>query len=127
MTWIDMHAYFQVDTLKAKSSLDIIKGEVNKLTGAKKHAMTVGTIEANATDSLQRFKRGRRAFGSKIEDRFVACSVSGISNALCGPMQYLQGGDTYFNKWPVRLIPVSDLKQMEEVQYEKLYETCLNE
>ena len=87
--------------------------------------MTVGTIEPNATDSLQRLKRGRRAFGSKIEDRFVACSVSAISSAHCGSMQFLEGGDTYFNKWPVRLIPVTDLKQMDEVAYEKLYEICL--
>ena len=31
------------------------------------------------TDSLQRFKRGRKAFGSRIESRFVAASVQGIS------------------------------------------------
>ena len=93
-----------------------MKNELGKLTGAKKHALTVATIEPNATDSLQRFKRGRRAFGSKIEDRFVACSVSAIS------MQFLEGGDTYFTKWPVRLIPVSDLKQMDELAYEKLYD-----
>ena len=99
-----------------------MKKELGKLTGAKKHALTVATIEPNATDSLQRFKRGRRAFGSKIEDRFVACSVSAISSAHCGAMQFLEGGDTYFTKWPVRLIPVSDLKQMDELAYEKLYD-----
>eukprot|EP00435_Cladocopium_sp_Y103_P066146 s220_g28.t1 len=112
----------KVDTLKSKSALDIVKAELGKLTGAKKHAMTVATIESNPTDSLQRFKRGRRAFGSKIEDRFVACSVSAISSAHCGAMQFPEGGDTYFTKWPVRLIPVADLKQMEEVAYEKLYD-----
>eukprot|EP00435_Cladocopium_sp_Y103_P048692 s410_g14.t1 len=109
-------------TCKAKSSLEIIKGEVSKLTGAKKHTMSVATIDPNATDSLQRFKRGRRAFGSKVEDRFVACSVGAIASAHCGAMQFLEGGDTYFNKWPVRLIPVTDLRQMDEVAYEKLYD-----
>ena len=84
--------------------------------------MTVATIEPNAADSIQRFKSGRRAFGSKIEDRFVACSVGAIANAHCGPMQFLEGGDTFFTKWPVGLIPVTDLKQMDEVAYEKLNE-----
>ena len=114
----------QVDTLKSKSALEVIKGEISKLTGAKKHSLTVASIEPNATDSLQRFKRGRRAFGSKIEDRFVASSVSAISTAHCGAMQFLEGGDTYFTKWPVRLIPVADLKQMDELAYEKMYEFC---
>ena len=98
-----------MDTLKSKSALEVIKAEVGKLTGAKKHSMTVATIEANSSDSIQRFKRGRRAFGSKIEDRFVACSVNAIANAHCGAMQFL-GGDTYFTKWPVRLIPLTDLR-----------------
>ena len=115
-----------MDTLKTKSALEVIKEEIGKLTGTKKHAMTVATIEPNAADSIQRFKRGRRAFGSKIEDRFVACSVGAIASAHCGPMQFLEGGDTFFTKWPVRLIPVTDLKQMDEVMYEKLYEFCLH-
>ena len=115
-----------MDTLKTKSALEVINGEIGKLTGTKKHAMTVATIEPNAADSIQRFKRGRRAFGSKIEDRFVACSVGAIASAHCGPMQFLEGGGTFFTKWPVRLIPVTDLKQMDEVAYEKLYEFCLH-
>ena len=115
---------FEVDTLKSKSALEVIKAEIGKLTGAKKHSMTVATIEPSPSDSIQRFKRGRRAFGSKIEDRFVACSVNAIASAHCGAMQFLEGGDTYFTKWPVRLILVTDLKQMEEVAYEKLYDIC---
>lgn len=85
---------FEVDTVKTRSALDVIKAEVSKLTGTEKHVMTVATIEPNATDSLQRFKRGRRALGSKVEDRFVATSVAAIGSAHCGQMAYLEG-DTY--------------------------------
>ena len=105
-----------------RSSLDLVKQEVVKLTGAKKHQMIIGQIEPHAQDSLQRFKRGRKAFGSRVESRFVAASVQGISQAKCGTMTYLEG-DTFFNRWPVRLIPVADLSQMEEAQYEKIWES----
>ena len=107
----------EVDTLKSKSALEVIKTEVTKLTGAKKQAMTVATIEANTTDCIQRFKRGRRAFGNKTEDRSIACSVKALASADCRSMQHFEGGDAYFTKWPVRLIPVTDLKQMEETAH----------
>lgn len=112
----------EVDALKVRSSLDTVKQEIAKLTGAKKHSMIVGQIEPCAQDSLQRFKRGRKAFGSRVESRFVATSVQGIANAKCGAMTYLEG-DTFFNRWPVKLIPVSDLKQMDEQAYEKMWES----
>ena len=32
-------------------------------------------------------------------------------------------GDTYFNRWPVKLLNVADLAVMEELQYDKLYES----
>ena len=112
----------EVDALKVRSALDVVKQELTKLTGAKKHTMVVGQIEPSASDSLQRFKRGRKAFGSRVESRFVATSVQGIANAKCGAMTYLKG-DTFFNRWPVKLIPVSDLKQLEEQAYEKMWES----
>ena len=108
----------EVDALKVRSALDVVKQELAKLSGAKKHTMVVGQIEPSASDSLQRFKRGRKAFGSRVESRFVATSVQGIANAKCGAMTYLEG-DTFFNRWPVKLIPVSDLKQLDEQAYEK--------
>ena len=64
---------------EARSALDLVRSEVQKLTGAKKRQVSTGLIEGNANDSLQRFKRGRKAFGSRIESRFVAASVQGIS------------------------------------------------
>lgn len=112
----------EVDALKVRSSLDTVKQEISKLTGAKKHGMIVGQIEPCAQDSLQRFKRGRKAFGSRVESRFVATSVQGIATAKCGAMTYLDG-DTFFNRWPVKLIPVTDLKQMDEQAYEKMWES----
>lgn len=116
----------KVDTLKAKSALDTLKAELHKLCGTKRHQMTVATVEPHATDSLQRFKRGRRAFGSKVTDHFVAASVSAIQSAHCGAMTFLEGGDTYFTKWPVRLIPVNELKQMDELAHEKMFVSCFN-
>ena len=62
---------------KARSALDLVRSEVQKLTGAKKRQVSTGLIEGNANDSLQRFKRGRKAFGSRIESRFVAASAAG--------------------------------------------------
>ena len=32
-------------------------------------------------------------------------------------------GDAYFNRWPVKLLNVADLAVMEELQYDKLYES----
>ena len=117
----------KVDMLKSKSNLDVIKSELSKLTGTKRHAMTMAVVEPDPADSLQRFKRGRKAFGSKTESRFVAASVQGIASAHCGAMQHLSG-DTYFNRWPVKLIAVSELRLMDAAAYEKMFESvpCLH-
>lgn len=117
----------KVDMLKSKSNLDVIKAELSKLTGTKRHSMTMAVVEPDPADSLQRFKRGRKAFGAKTETRFVAASVQGISSAHCGAMQFLSG-DTYFNRWPVKLIAVSELRLMDATAYEKMFESvpCLH-
>ena len=109
--------------LKQRSALDVVKGEFSKLTGVKRHQTTMGVIEPLAADSLQRFKRGRKPFGPRVESRFLACSVLGLQTAHCGAMTFLEGGDTFFNKWPVKLLNPSELRQMDEVAYEKLWET----
>ena len=67
--------------------------------------MVVAQIEPNAQDCLQRFQRGRKAFGSRVDNRFVAVSSSALSHAKCGAMTYLDGGDTFFNRWSVKLVP----------------------
>jgi len=100
------------------SNLDTARAEIMKL---KKHTLAVGTIEPDAVELLNRHRRGKRAFGARVEDKMLCCSVRGLLSAHCGRMKYLSA-DTFFNKWPVPLQLVPTLPQMTATQYEKMYE-----
>ncbi|CAE7250172.1 unnamed protein product [Symbiodinium sp. CCMP2592] len=83
--------------MRASSSpLEIVKKEISVL----KAPLVVGVIEAHEASMLQRFRRGKRPFGQKIEEKLVACCRKGFSQCLQGRSKFLEC-DTYFNKWPI--------------------------
>jgi hypothetical protein len=99
--------------------LDVVKQEFGKLS--KKHAIAAGTIDPDHSETLQRFKRVKKAFGAHVEDKIVVTSEKGIANAVCGAMKHLPRGDTFFNRWPVPVLPASQMPTCSEEIYSKIF------
>jgi hypothetical protein len=119
-------AHVKQDVLKlaTRSPLDSARAELSKKTNAvnRKEQLMVGVIESDCRETLLRFKRSKKAFGAHIEDRLLAISEKGLQTAHCGPMRFLPG-DSFFNKWQVPLVQVNLMPQMEELMYDKLFES----
>lgn len=93
-----------------------------KLQGLRKHQVQVGNIELNTAECLQRFRtKGRKAFGNHIEDKLIIASLRGLSTAMTGRMKHLNS-DTFFNRWPVPVVPVTVLPQALESTAEAIFE-----
>jgi hypothetical protein len=100
------------DSVK-QSVVEKIKTALTKNLG-KAYVTTVGTVDPDPADALQRYARSRRrAFGCQIEEKMIAFSIKGISEALSGRMKYL-AGDSFFNRWPVPVTPVKQLPQCSD-------------
>lgn len=63
--------------------------------------------------------RGKRAFGQTMQDELVLTSLRGLETAK-STMKYL-GGDMFFKKWSMPLIPWSQLPVMKYDDYLKLF------
>lgn len=99
----------------------------NKLQGLRKHQVQVGNIELDTTECLQRIRtKGRKAFGNHIEDKLVVASLRGLSTAIAGRMKYLNS-DTFFNRWPVPVVPVAVLPQAPESTAEAIFDLGIPE
>lgn len=110
----------KIDTRKtlARNSIDVSKTELLRI--GKKMNLAVGTIEPDHTETLSRFKRGKKAFGNHVEEKLVLASEKGLANAICGPMKYLRG-DTFFNKWPVPVSQISQMATCAQDIYDKMF------
>ena len=112
------------DTKKRTNVVETARTTLSTL--GKKHCQVVGIIELDASETLQRFKRGKKAFGAHVEDKMLASSEKGFDDAVCGKMRYLNA-DTYFNRWPIPMLPVATMPQMKEELHEKLFDTSAME
>ena len=103
-----------------QSTVEKIKAALTKSLG-KAYATTVGTVDPDPTDALQRYARSRRrAFGCQIEEKLVAFSIKGISEAVSGRMKFL-AGDSFFNRWPVPVMPLKQLPQCSDAVEKQIF------
>lgn len=59
--------------------------------------------------------------GAHVEDRIVLSSNKGFTTAASS-MKYLKGGlDTFFNRWPVPLVPIGALKTAKVAEYDAMF------
>ena len=110
------------DTQKSfrNSPVDVVKGKLTQL--ARKHQVQVGHIELDANECLQRVRTaGRRPFANHIEDKLVLASIRGMTTAVVGRMRFLTA-DTFFNRWPVPVLPVSVLSRATEVEADQIFD-----
>ena len=98
-----------------KSALEIVKRKLH----FGRQSLAVVSLDAVASDMLARMRRGKRAFGQRVEDKLVLSSLRGLQTAK-STMKFL-GGDTFFNKWTTPLIPLSQLPVMKSDEYPKLF------
>jgi hypothetical protein len=88
----------------------------------KKHVISVGTVESDTAECLQRYRRRqKRPFSATVEDKIVIVSLK-FSDVHLGKMKYLAGGDTLFNRWPTPLLPISSMPSCTQAVQEKLAE-----
>ena len=55
-----------------------------------------------------------------MEDRLVLASPKGFSTAA-STMKHLKSTDTFFNRWPVPLIPIGSLRVCKMAEYETMF------
>jgi len=110
------------DTQKSlkSSTLDAAKSALLKQPG-KRNLIVIGTIEPDDSETLQRFKRGKKAFGAHIEDKVIFTSIKGFQHALCGRMKFLKV-DTFFNRWPVPVLAIPTMPQLSDTLTENMFE-----
>lgn len=101
----------------AKSALEIVKRKLH----VGRQSIAVVSLDAVTSDMLARMRRGKRALGQRVEDKLVLSSLRGLQTAK-STMRYL-GGDTFFNKWSVPLVPLSTLPTMTTDDYGKMWAT----
>ena len=99
-----------------KSPLEIVKRKLH----VGRQTIAVVSLDAVTSDMLARMRRGKRAFGQRVDDKLVLSSLRGLQTAK-STMKYL-GGDTFFNKWSVPLVPLSSLPTMTSDDYGKMWE-----
>lgn len=85
---------------------------------------SLGDLQSLTVVSLRRkdaqgCTRGKRAFGQRMQDELVLTSLRGLEMAK-STMKYL-GGDMFFKKWSMPLIPWSQLPVMKYDDYLKLF------
>jgi hypothetical protein len=105
----------KLDTHKKANVVESVKASLTSNGISKKHMLVVGTIEQDTNETLARFKKGKKAFGARVEDKIVACSIKGFQDAVNGRMKFLPA-DTFFNRWPIPVLPVSMMAQIVEAQ-----------
>ncbi len=106
------------DLQKPINVLDLAKDTMK--TATKRHIQAVGSIEPESSGMLQLFKRRAKAFGARVEDRLVASSRKGLEDCVSGKMKYLNA-DTYFNRWPIPVLPLASMAQLSEDLNTKLF------
>ncbi|CAL1139915.1 unnamed protein product [Cladocopium goreaui] len=92
----------KVDNLKTKSALDIIRTKI-----PKKAASAIITLDPEQTDLLSRI-------------RLALASHKGFATAA-STMKHLKAIDTFFNRWPVPLIPIGNLKVCKVAEYDLMF------
>lgn len=55
-----------------------------------------------------------------MEDRLILASQKGFSTAA-STMRHLKAVDTFFNRWPVPLIPIGALKTCRTKEYDLMF------
>ena len=105
----------KLDTHNRANVVEIVKASLTANGISKKHLLVVGTVEQDTNETLARFKKGKKAFGARVEDKIVACSIRGFQDAVNGRMKFLPA-DTFFNRWPIPVLPVSMMAQIVEAQ-----------
>jgi hypothetical protein len=68
----------KLDTHKKANVVESVKASLTSNGISKKHMLVVGTIEQDTNETLARFKKGKKAFGARVEDKIVACSIEGF-------------------------------------------------
>ena len=90
-----------------------LKGLVPKHQKAK-----IGTIEIIQTDVLRRFKY-KSFFNGKSQD-FVVFTQEKKTNMARNSMAYLEGGNAYFNKWPVHALAFENMRKLSPEKYRQV-------
>ena len=86
----------------------------------------MGTIEADTAETLQRYRRyQKRPFGATIEDKILIVSQK-LNDVHIGKMKFLTSGDTFFNKWPTPLLPVTSMPTCTFATMEKTLQLTTN-
>ena len=78
----------------------------------------IGTIDTIQTDVLRRFKY-KSFFNGKSQD-FVVFTQEKKTNMARNTMAYLEGGNAYFNKWPVHAIPFENMRKVSLEKYRQI-------
>ena len=95
------------DTAKKISHVESMRSAI--ATQLKRHQISIGTVEADTAETLLRHRRRTmRAFAATIEDKIKIASLR-MTDVHFGKMKYLANGDTFFNKWPTPLLPISSM------------------
>ena len=56
-----------------------------------------------------------------MEDKLVLCSNKAFSSAASN-MKHLKGGvDTFFNRWPLPLVPIGMLKTCKLTEFDQMF------
>ena len=58
--------------------------------------------------------------GAHVEEKLILASAKGFSTAASG-MKYLKATDTFFNRWPVPLVPVGALRTCRIKEYDAMF------
>eukprot|EP00435_Cladocopium_sp_Y103_P026491 s434_g6.t1 len=99
----------KVDNLKTTSALDVIKKKL-----PRKASSAVITLDPDQTDLLARIR-------AHVEDRLVLASNKGFTMAQ-STMKFLKQTDTFFNRWPVPLVPVGAFKTCKLADYDLMFQ-----
>ena len=98
---------------------EIVSKKLKAMT-PKHQSPKIGNIEVHPTDIISRIQRVKSSFVAKLPDLFVFTKhrKGSISRKQ---MTHLQGGDTYFNKWPVQAVPFAQIPRCTVAQHDLLF------
>ena len=95
--------------------------KTQRTSGHRLQNPKVGTIRYAQADILARSK-SKTAFQGRCEDQLIFTKESKYITSR-KPMIHLNGGDTYYNEWPVTCLPFAKLARCTRNVHDKIFAT----